>query len=52
MTKKSTKEKDVIEGCNRSDSRPAGPAWDDAGRAVRSRWASEEAHIKASEQGT
>ena len=39
-------------GCNRSDSRPAGPAWNDAGGAVRSRRTSEEAHIKACEQST
>ncbi len=44
-------EKHKGKGCNRSDSRPAGPAWHDSGRAVRSRRASEEAHIKACEQG-
>ena len=43
MTKKSTKEKDVINQILDQ----AGPAWHDSGRAVRNRWTSKEAHSKA-----
>ena len=44
-------EKHKGKGCHRPDTRPAGPAWDDAGGAVWCRGTGEEAYSPAAEQG-
>ena len=44
-------EKHKGKGCHRPDTRPAGPAWNDAGGAVWCRGAGEEAYSPAAEQG-
>ena len=46
-----TQEELFGKGCHRPDTRPAGPAWNDAGGAVWGRRACEEAHSPAAEQG-